>query len=63
MRANQATQMPVITDETLPAIIEQEIAKSIGNIGGDLAEARTQEFDYYYGRPFGNEVEGESQVV
>ncbi len=63
MRPARSTDVPIVSDETLPAIIEQEIARAIGNIGGDLSEARTQEFDYYYGRPFGNEVEGESQVV
>jgi hypothetical protein len=30
---------------------------------GDLREERSKALDYYYGRPFGNEVEGRSQVV
>lgn len=54
---------PIINDETLPGIIEQEVARSIGHFDGSLSEARTREFDYYYGKPFGNEVDGESQVV
>ena len=53
----------VINDETLPTIIEQEVSRSIGHWDGSLSESRAQEFNYYYGKPFGNEVEGESQVV
>jgi hypothetical protein len=58
-----AYDYPIITDETLPSIIEGEVARSIGHWDGSLSEARTREFDYYYGKPFGNEVDGESQVV
>lgn len=54
---------PVITDETLPSIIEGEIVRSIGHWDGELSTERANEFSYYYGKPFGNEVEGESQVV
>ena len=53
----------VVTEETLPSIIEGQCAIAIGHWDGSLSEARTQEFKYYYGQPFGNEVEGESQVV
>jgi len=52
-----------IDGENLVAIIEQQVAESIGHWNGDLSYDRALEFDYYYGRPFGNEVEGESQVV
>src|SRR3990167_2931074 len=58
-----APDFPLINDETLPSIIEGEIARSIGHFDGSLSEARANEFNYYYGKPFGNEVEGESQVV
>ena len=56
-------------ERELAAIIEGEIASSIGynsgNSGnsGDLGSARALELDYYNGLPYGNEVEGESQVV
>jgi hypothetical protein len=49
--------------ENLVAIIEEQVAQSIGHWDGQLSEDRAREFDYYYGRPFGNEVEGESTVV
>jgi len=58
-----AADYPIITDETLPSIIEGEVAKSIGHWDGSLSAARTREFDYYYGKPFGNEIDGESNVV
>ena len=69
------------TDE-LVAIIESEVASSIGGGGAgsggaaatarsgsgaytsqQLATERAMELDYYNSRPFGNEREGESQVV
>lgn len=58
-----APDFPIINIETLPSIIEGEVARAIGHFDGSLSESRAQEFNYYYGRPFGNEVEGESQVV
>ena len=58
-----AADYPIITDDTLPSIIEGEVSRAIGHWDGSLSYARTREFDYYYGKPFGNEVEGESQVV
>ncbi len=50
-------------DRELVALIERKVSTSIGNYNGDLSESRAQELKYYYGEPFGNEVEGESQVV
>jgi hypothetical protein len=47
----------------LVAIIEQQMSQAIGHMDGQLSESRATEFKYYYGAPFGNEVEGESQVV
>ncbi len=53
----------IIDDASLPSIIEGEISRSIGHFDGDLSEQRAKQFNYYYGRAFGNEVEGESQVI
>ena len=58
-----ANDFPVITDETLPGIIEGEVSRAIGSMDGSLSSDRAQELNYYYGKPFGNEQEGESQVV
>ncbi len=62
-------------ERELVAIIEGEVASAIGGNGGgsgttgaaqgssDLATERAMELDYYNSKPFGNEREGESQVV
>ena len=63
MGAPEMLDYPVINDDTLPSIIEGEVAVAIGHMDGSLSEARTREFDYYYGKPFGNEMDGESQVI
>ena len=56
------------SDHELSAIIEREITSATGSLlgtdgGGDLADQRRVALDAYYGQPFGDEVEGESQVV
>ena len=59
-------------ERELAAIIENEVAASIGGVGGgttsgmsssELATERAMELDYYNSKPLGNEREGESQVV
>lgn len=45
------------------AIIEEEEAKCLSSTSGKLSEQRRQALQYYYGEPYGNEVEGRSQVV
>ena len=55
--------MSKLTDAELLAIIEQEEANSLSSYTGKLAEQRRQALQYYYGEPYGNEVEGRSQVV
>lgn len=36
---------------------------AVGYATGSLSAERSKELDYYFGKPFGNEVEGRSQVV
>jgi hypothetical protein len=50
-------------EREIVSIIEQEISQSIGHWDGSLASEREQELKSYLGEPYGNEVEGESQVV
>lgn len=52
-----------IDHDQLVGIIEQQVAQAIGHENGQLSFDRAREFAYYYGLPFGNEVEGESQVI
>lgn len=52
-----------MTDEELLALIENEESQCISSTSGALAEQRREAMQYYYGQPYGNEVEGRSQVV
>lgn len=50
-------------ERELVSIIEGEVSRAIGHWDGQLATEREKELNYYNGKPFGNEVEGESQVM
>jgi hypothetical protein len=50
-------------ESDLIAFIEHEEANCISAYTGALAEQRRKAMQYYYGQPYGNEVEGKSQVV
>ena len=57
-----------MTDGELKQVVHSELQAASGSLlgsdgGGDLADRRRQAMDYYYGEPFGNEIEGRSQVV
>jgi hypothetical protein len=51
------------TDEELMTRIRGEITGSLGYMGDTISQQREQAMAYYYGLPFGNEVEGRSQFV
>jgi len=51
-----------LSDEELLSRIKIELVDSLG-YGGEISQQRAQAIDYYYARPFGNEVEGRSQFV
>jgi hypothetical protein len=55
--------MPKMTDDQLRSIVDNEIRAAVGTWSTKISEDRAKALDYYYGRPFGNEVEGQSQVV
>lgn len=52
-----------MTETELLSLIEQEEGQSLSTTTGKLAEQRRQAIAYYNGEPYGNEVEGRSQVV
>lgn len=52
-----------MTKDELLALISNEERQAIGYQYGELASERETAMDYYMGRPFGNEVEGKSQVI
>jgi len=51
-----------ITEDELVSRIRREITDSLG-YGDTISEQREKAMEYYYGLPFGNEVEGRSQFV
>lgn len=50
-------------DKQLVSIIEAHRRTSLGYEDGDLSNERAVSMDHYHGRPYGDEVEGRSQVV
>jgi len=52
-----------ITEEELVTRIRGELTESLGYMGDTISQQREQAMQYYYGLPFGNEVEGRSQFV
>ena len=52
-----------ITEEELISRIRGEITDSLGYMGDTISTQREAAMQYYYGLPFGNEVEGRSQYV
>ena len=52
-----------ITEEELVARVRREIDDSLGYGEDVIARQREKAIEYYYGLPFGNEVEGRSQFV
>lgn len=55
--------MPEMSDHQLLAILDQEFESSMGGRGTEVSQERADAYDYYLGKPFGNEIEGQSQVV
>lgn len=49
--------------EQIKGIIESEINDSIGYIDTDTTDERSKALEYYLRNPYGNEVEGRSQIV
>ena len=52
-----------ITEEDLVTRIRGEITDSLGYMGDTISTQRERAMQYYYGLPFGNEIDGRSQFV
>ena len=55
-------------DNRLKSIVQAEIYSATGSLlgsdgGGDLSSRRRQSMEYYLSEPFGNEIDGRSQVI
>jgi hypothetical protein len=55
--------MAKMTKRELSAHLEQEIQSALGYKDGKLTEQRSDALDRYYGKKYGNEQEGRSQIV
>jgi hypothetical protein len=53
----------IMDEGKLKSILENEIDNAIGYLDTETTEARTQALEYYLRQPYGNEVEGRSQIV
>ena len=52
-----------LTDDELKSIIDAHAEDALGVQDGELTAERAYALDRYHGRPYGNEVEGRSQIV
>lgn len=55
--------MEKLSERELVAIIRAHRRESLGAEDGDLSNQRATALDHYHGRPYGNEMEGRSQIV
>src|SRR5678809_1163353 len=52
-----------LSDEELATQLDSEITGAVGYLSSELASQRRTALEYYYGQPFGNEVDGRSSYV
>jgi hypothetical protein len=52
-----------MTETEIRAVIDGEIRGAVGYTSSELSNQRKTALEYYYGEPFGNEVEGRSSYV
>ena len=52
-----------MTDDELASQLSGEIESASGNFNTELSAQREQAMKYYLGEPFGNEIEGRSEIV
>ena len=51
-----------VTEDDIVQRIDAEISEALG-FGDQISAQRSKAMKYYYGEPFGNEVDGRSQYV
>jgi hypothetical protein len=55
--------VPKLSVDEQRAIIGERLSTSLSTTDAELRKGRESALDHYYGRPYGNEIEGRSQVV
>jgi hypothetical protein len=63
MDDSQARPTDEMSEGELMAIVNGEIDRAKDFTLGPIGKERATAYDYYYGRKFGNEVEGRSQII
>lgn len=54
---------PAMTDDELAALLSEQERTAVGYLNSEIADEQELALNYYYGRPFGDEQQGRSQVV
>jgi hypothetical protein len=52
-----------VTDDELKSLIDEEVRGAVGYNSSELSNQRRTALEYFYGEPFGNEMEGRSTYV
>ena len=52
-----------ISDDELSAQLDSEIQGATGYANTELSNQREEAMQYYLGEPFGNEIDGRSEIV
>src|SRR5688572_28028970 len=62
---DESTARPTeeMSEGELMVIVNGEIDRAKDFTLGPIGKERATAYDYYYGRPFGNEVEGRSKII
>jgi hypothetical protein len=55
--------VPKLSESEQRAIIGERLSTTLSTTDAELRKGRESALDHYYGRPYGNEIEGRSQVV
>lgn len=63
MNPEETPEREPMTDDEIKSVVGQELSNSLGQIGSEVSAQRRLALEYYHGKPFGNEIEGRSQVV
>ena len=58
-----AADSGAMSDNELASLLAAHEAQAVGYYTSEIADEQALSLDYYYGRPFGDEVAGRSQVV
>lgn len=61
--ASEGGEAVFMTDDELAALLAGHESQAVGYYTSEIADEQALSLDYYYGRPFGDEQAGRSQVV